>query len=589
MSPLEFAAWAAVVATALTLGLLLPFALHRLLLLRAARRAGVSAAGRPVARPGTGAAEAGLSPSPVGPDGPAESWPGELPAVTVQLPIYNEAGVVERLLDAVAALQYPAHRLDVQVLDDSTDETSQRVARKIEMLQARGLRIEHLRRDSREGFKAGALEAGRRAAEGQFLLILDADFVPQPELILGLLSPFADPEVGMVQARWDHLNEDESLLTRAQAVLLDGHFFFEQGGRHAAGRFMSFNGTAGMWRAEALDDAGGWSSATLTEDLDVSYRAQMAGWRFVFLAGLGVPAELPSSVPALELQQQRWAQGGIQTARRLLGRLWRRGSWSFGVRVEGTIHLLGHLAHPLTVMLGVLLLPSALGRRYLGLDHLLVLDLVIFTMATVSFLLFYASAGRCRGRPWRRVVPSALLTLSLGIGLTAPVSRSVLRGLRGSARDPFRRTPKTGRVTEAGASAMHPGTRQPESRQSESRQLESLHSEAWHHAERDRSPRDHRRSAHQATAPSGGGSSPPARGIRSGVLEQRLKLGLTLWMALCVVVALASGLYGTVPLLLLFGSGWGWLAWGGRAMPDPPARRASTPTQAQLADPIGSR
>ncbi len=537
MSPLEFAAWAVVVATALTLGLLLPFALHRLLLLRAARRAGVSAVGL------------------------AESWPGEFPSVTVQLPIYNEAGVVERLLDAVAALEYPAHRLDVQVLDDSTDETSQLVARKVEAFRARGLRIEHLRRDSREGFKAGALEAGRRAAEGKFLLILDADFVPQPDLILGLLPPFADPEVGMVQARWDHLNEDESLLTRAQAVLLDGHFFFEQGGRHAAGRFMSFNGTAGMWRAEALDEAGGWSSATLTEDLDVSYRVQMEGWRFVFLAGLGVPAELPSSVPALELQQQRWAQGGIQTARRLLGRLWRGGNWSFGVRVEGTIHLLGHLAHPLTVLLGVLLLPSALGRRYLGLDHLLVLDLVIFALATVSFLLFYASAGRCRGRPWRRVVPSALLTLALGIGLTAPVSRSVLRGLRDSARDPFRRTPKTGRVTEAGASVMRSGSGQPESRLSE----------------------------HGEDAPAGEAAASAARGIRSGAIEQRLKLGLTLWMAMCAVVALAIGLYGTVPLLVLFGSGWGWLAWGGRTVPDPPARRASTPTPAQLADPIGSR
>ncbi len=470
------AAWAVLALTALTLALLLPFAFHRLHLLRVA------------ARRGSPSAEEGV-------------WEGPLPRVTVQLPVYNEAGVVERLLQAAAGLDYPRELLEIQLLDDSTDGTSGQAARAVAELRAEGVPVQHLRRGGRQGFKAGALQWGMERSEGEFILILDADFVPEPELIHRLLPPFRDRGVGMVQARWDHLNEESALLTRCQALLLDAHFFFEQGGRHATGAFLNFNGTAGMWRRRALEEAGGWSADTLTEDLDVSYRAQMAGWRFVFLPTVGVPAELPEDPRALEVQQKRWAQGGIQTGRTLLGALW-RGPWPFRVKVEGTIHLLGHLGHPLTLLLGVLLLPSAVARDALGLRGLLLLDLVVFALATVSFLLFYVSAGRMRRRPWRRLLPTAVATLALGIGLTAAVSRAVLRGLRGGGADPFHRTPKRG----ASSTRLY--------------------------------------------------RAPSVRG------DALLRAALLAWMTVSMGLALHLGYLGSLPFLVLFTAGWGWMAVG---------------------------
>ncbi len=472
-------AWGVIVLAALILALLVPLALHRLVLLRRARGA-PARAGREAAR-----------------------WAGPLPPVTVQLPVYNEAEVVERLARAAVALDYPAHLLEVQLLDDSTDETTDRIRALLPELRAGGVRVEHLHRARREGFKAGALAEGLRAARGAFFLVLDADFLPPPDLLHRLLPPFQDPGVGMVQARWDHLNEGARPLTRGQALLLDGHFWFEQGGRYASGRFMNFNGTAGMWRREALDDAGGWSPDTLTEDLDASYRAQMAGWRFVYLGGVGVPAELPEGIRALEVQQKRWAQGGVETGRKLLPTLW-RGPWPRPVKVEATFHMLGHLAHPLTVVLGILLLPSAVARRSLGLEAWLLLDLLVFAAATGSFLVFYLAAARARARGWGRSVPQALLTMALGVGLTAPVARAVLRGVtgRGRGRDPFHRTPKGGRA----------GLR-------------------------------------RYRAPAGSG-------------DLALKLLLAAWMACSTVLALRWGLYPTLPFLLLFGFGWGWLGVG---------------------------
>jgi cellulose synthase/poly-beta-1,6-N-acetylglucosamine synthase-like glycosyltransferase len=418
----ETVAIAVLVLFAGTLLLLLPFALHRTLLLLAARERRREARG---------------------------AWPERrLPRVTIQLPVYNERTVVERLVDAACSVDYPRALLQIQVLDDSTDETSLRAARRVRAWRRRGVDAVHVRRGSRSGFKAGALAHGTALARGDFLLVLDADFVAPPDLVRRLLPPFRDESVGMVQARWDHLNEPESGLTRAQALLLDGHFFFEHGGRHARGLFFNFNGTAGMWRRRCLEEAGGWHADTLTEDLDLSYRAQMAGWRFAFLDDVGVPAEVPADVGALEVQQRRWAQGGIQTARKILPRLL-RGPWSRRVKVEAVVHLCGHLAHPLTALLALLIFPAAMARRSLGLDHLLWADLPLFLAATGPFLLFYGTAGRRRGRPWRVVVPGVLRTLSLGIGLSVPVSRAVLRGL-GSSREPFVRTPKRGSRSEVG-------------------------------------------------------------------------------------------------------------------------------------------
>ena len=466
--------WLAVsvlVAAGATLALLVPFALHRTYLILSAGRE------RPE----------------------EERWGRALPRVTVQLPVYNEESVVERLIDAVAKLRYPSDLLEIQLLDDSNDGTSVRAEIRVGYWWERGLRIRHLFRESREGFKAGALARGLEEANGDFILILDADFVPPSNLIHRLLGPFMDPQVGMVQARWDHLNEGDSQLTRCQAQLLDAHFFFEQGGRWAAGRFMNFNGTAGMWRRSALDEAGGWSSDTLTEDLDVSYRAQMAGWRFVFRPLVGVPAELPTTVRDLELQQKRWAQGGIQTARKLLPRLL-RGPWSLAVKREAVVHLLGHLAHPLTLLLGILIVPSALARRSLGLEGWLALDLVVFAGATLSFLVFFSAAGRHRGRSWAHLIPTAAVTLALGIGLSATVSRAVLRGAIGKAKDPFQRTPKLG-----DGSARYVSPRVP--------------------------------------------------------ADTLTKLALTFWMAVCGVVAFQQGLWESLPFVVLFGSGYAWLAW----------------------------
>jgi cellulose synthase/poly-beta-1,6-N-acetylglucosamine synthase-like glycosyltransferase len=402
--------------TAGVLSLLLPFALHRAwLLVRSRRSRGEDR--RPLARE-------------------------ELPRVTVQLPVYNERHVVGRLVDAACRLDHPAELLEIQVLDDSDDGSHRVAAERCAAWRERGVDVTHHRRGSREGFKAGALAWGAARARGEFFLVLDADFVPDSGLVGALLPPFRDPSVGMVQARWDHLNREESWLTRAQAFLLDGHFLFEQGGRYAGGRFFNFNGTAGMWRRSCLEAAGGWEADTLTEDLDLSYRAQMAGWRFAYLDDVGVPAELPSTPAALEVQQRRWAQGGIQTARKILPRLL-RGPWPAGVKAEAVVHLCGHLAHPLTILLALLLFPSALARRTLGLDGYLALDLLVFSAATLPFLAFYGAAGRLRGRPWRGLGRGVVRTLVLGIGLTVPVTRAVLRGL-GRSRDPFQRTPKRG-------------------------------------------------------------------------------------------------------------------------------------------------
>ena len=419
-------AWLVLLCAAGVLALLLPFAAHRTWLLWTVLRR------RAPSLP--------------------EEWEGELPDVTVQLPVYNELGVVERLVDAACSLEYPREKLEVQILDDSNDGTSRLAAARARAWRKRGVRVRHLRRRDRSGFKAGALARGLAGARGEFLLVLDADFVPGADLIRRLLPPFADPGIGMVQARWDHLNRDRSLLTRAQALLLDGHFFFEHGARFRSGRFFNFNGTAGMWRRACLEDAGGWEADTLTEDLDLSYRAQMRGWRFAFLDHVGVPAELPEEVGALEVQQKRWAQGGVQTALKILPRLL-AGPWPWKVKAEAAIHLCGHLAHPLTLLLGVLLFPAALARRSLGLEHLLWVDLAVFAAATVPFLAYYAAAGRRRRRPWRRLASSVLATLSVGIGLSAPVTRAVLRGLA-SRTDPFVRTPKRG---GAGASP-YPGS-----------------------------------------------------------------------------------------------------------------------------------
>jgi cellulose synthase/poly-beta-1,6-N-acetylglucosamine synthase-like glycosyltransferase len=373
-----------------------------------------------------------------------QTWVGPLPPVTVQLPIYNEANVIGRLIDAACQLDYPADLLEVQVLDDSDDEAVELAATAIARWQQRGIDIHHVRRGSREGFKAGALRYGTRRARGEFTLVLDADFVPPPNLIRSLLDSFDAPDVGAVQAAWAHQNAAKSWLTRAQALFLDAHFAIEHEGRYRSGLFFNFNGSAGMWRRACVEDAGGWKSDTLTEDVDLSYRAQLGGWRLVYRDDVRVPAELPRRLEDVEVQQERWAQGGVQTARKLLPAVWRSDERA-RVKLEATAHLLGHVAHPLTLLLGICL--GALG--YLGFAQRVIpgwVHLAALGFATVPFLLYYGAAARVRHYPGVGIPRRVLEALVLGLGLGIPLTGAVFRGALG-ARTPFRRTPKRGEAT----------------------------------------------------------------------------------------------------------------------------------------------
>ncbi|MCH8321288.1 MAG: glycosyltransferase, partial [Acidobacteria bacterium] len=281
--------------------------------------------------------------------------------MTVQLPLYNERYVAERAIRALAALEYPKELLEVQVLDDSTDATSDVVARVVRELRNRGVRIHHLRRAVRTGFNAGALAEGLAKASGDLVAIFDADFIPYPDFLRRIVGEFDRADVGMVQARWSHINEDHSLLTKTQALQLDAHFTLEHGVRAAKGLFFNFNGTAGVWRKQAILDSGGWQDDTLTEDLDLSYRAQLAGWRFLFLPHVVCPAELPVDIIAFKNQQHRWTKGALQTAKKILPLLW-RSRFPLSVKIEATVHLTSNVGYLLTVIFSVTMLPSLLLR-----------------------------------------------------------------------------------------------------------------------------------------------------------------------------------------------------------------------------------
>ncbi len=372
------------------------------------------------------------------------------PTVLVQLPIFNERFVVERLVDHVAALDWPADRLRIQILDDSTDDTVELSRALADKHRRRGVDVVVLTRADRTGFKAGALAAGLDAdaadprGAAPFVAIFDADFVVPPDFLRRALPAIADdPGIGMVQARWGHLNRDRSLLCKAQAVLLDGHFVMEHGARFRAGRFFNFNGTAGVWRRRAIADAGGWQGDTLTEDLDLSYRAQLAGWRFRYLQALEVPAELPEDPRAFKNQQHRWAKGSIQVARKLLPTIW-RAPLPLGHKLEATFHLGNNLAYPLMVLL-LLLLPPALVVRAGRMDWIaLAVELPIFVLATLGLVIFYALSERELDRAgWTSKVPLVPFVLGLGASLTPNNARAVFEAVTGR-RSPFVRTPKAG-------------------------------------------------------------------------------------------------------------------------------------------------
>ena len=422
--------------------------------------------------------------------------PVEVPKITVQLPLYNERTVAARLVRAVGRLDWPRDRFEVQVLDDSTDETCAIVDREVAELVAQGIDATVLRRPDREGYKAGALDHGMRHAKGELLCVFDADFLPASDFLCRVVRRLSDPAIGMVQARWEHLNREESLLTRAQSTLLDGHFVIEHTVRADSDLFFNFNGTAGVWRRAAIEDAGGWQHDTLTEDLDLSYRAQLAGWRFAYLPLVAAPAEVTPDITSFKSQQHRWAKGSVQVARKLAKRI-ASANVPLRVKLEAAMHLTGNVGYPIVLMLAILL-PFSIGKdsRWNSSAHL-----VTFAVCTLSVAFFYDCSQRALGR--RRLarlrdVPSAM---ALGVGMCVSQTRAVLEGVWGGRRGAgeFVRTPKRGDTT----------------------------------------------------------SSSPYVAMRAGL--PGVELFFAAWLATALIEAVRLDMWGSLPFLLLFFSGFAWV------------------------------
>ncbi len=381
---------------------------------------------------------------------PTPVAPGDEPLVTVQLAVFNEENVIGRLIDAVAELDWPADRLELQLLDDSTDDTPRVAEPHLARLRAAGVAVDHVRRTDRTGFKAGALQLGVGRAKGELLALFDADFVPPPDFLRRAVGRFADERVACVQGRWTHLNRDFSWLTRAQALAIDAHFGVEQAAREAAGWLLNFNGTAGLWRKAAIGDAGGWSGDTLTEDLDLSYRVQLKGWRIAFDPTLACPAELPTALGAFKAQQRRWATGSMQAARKLLPAVW-RAPLPLGTKLHATLHLTHYAVHPLMAAIALLSVPGVLlPGAVLGPAVAWVL-LALFAATTLGPAIQHAYSQRVLGHGRLRARDLAALSL-LGIGIAPSNARAVLAAF-GDEVGTFVRTPKLGSVgrTEAAA------------------------------------------------------------------------------------------------------------------------------------------
>jgi glycosyltransferase involved in cell wall biosynthesis len=379
---------------------------------------------------------------------PANARAEDVPFVTVQLPLYNEATVAARLLDHVARFDYPHEKLEIQVLDDSTDETGSIARAAISRLRDtegfENLDVVYIHRVDRTGYKAGALDNGLKVCKGELVAIFDADFLPQPDFLRALVPHFADSKIGMVQARWGHMNRDHSLLTRTQALMLDGHHLVENRARSAAGWLFNFSGTGGMWRKDAIYAAGGWQHDTLTEDLDLSYRAQMAGWKFIYREDVVTPAELPEDVSAFRAQQYRWAKGTVQTSRKLMERVF-TAKLTLPQRIEAFFHLTPHFAYPLMVLLSVLLLPALILMPATNPQTMLMIDLPLCIGTTGSLAAFYAMAESAQGRSRLGAFKQLPALLALGAGLAPHLSKAVFEGLRSMAGE-FVRTPKKGEI-----------------------------------------------------------------------------------------------------------------------------------------------
>jgi cellulose synthase/poly-beta-1,6-N-acetylglucosamine synthase-like glycosyltransferase len=424
----------------------------------------------------------------------------DLPVVTIQLPLFNEMYVVDRLVDAVCAIDYPRERLEIQVLDDSTDETTAIAQAAVRRHADDGVDIKYIHRTDRSGYKAGALEAGMRVARGGFIAIFDADFIPRPDFLRRTIQHFTDAKVAMVQTRWGHVNEDYSLLTKIQAILLDAHFVLEHGSRNRGGCFFNFNGTAGIWRRAAIVDGGGWQHDTLTEDLDLSYRTQLKGWRFVFLPDHVAPAELPVEMNAFKSQQHRWAKGSIQTFLKLMPHIL-RSDQPLKVKAEAFFHLSANFNYPLMCVLSVLMAPSMVIRYNMGWYEMLLIDVPLFLAATASVANFYMVCQReLYPRTWTERLRYLPILMSIGIGLAVNNTKAVLEALFHKPSE-FARTPKY-RI-EGGA-------------------------DDW-----------------------------MGKKYRQAVAIQPLvELALGLYFTATLFYALANGIYGTVPFLMLFQVGF---------------------------------
>jgi cellulose synthase/poly-beta-1,6-N-acetylglucosamine synthase-like glycosyltransferase len=365
----------------------------------------------------------------------------ELPRVTVQLPIFNEQFVIDRLIEAICAMEYPKDRLEIQVLDDSTDETQQVAAAIVARYAALGHPIQYIHRTNRHGYKAGALDAGLNFAKGEFVAIFDADFVPPTDWLMQVIHHFAEPEIGMVQTRWTHLNRNYSILTQIEAILLDGHFVIEHGARYRTGDFFNFNGTAGMWRIKAIRDGGGWQHDTLTEDTDLSYRSQLAGWKFKYLPHVECPSELPIEMTAFKTQQARWAKGLIQTSIKVLPKIF-HSDVPRRIKIEAVYHLTANLSYPLMVLMSAALLPAMICRFYQGWFQMLLIDVPLFTASTFSIAVFYVLSEReLFPKTWWKTILYLPFLMALGIGLTVTNTKAVMEALFG-IKSAFVRTPK---------------------------------------------------------------------------------------------------------------------------------------------------
>ena len=359
--------------------------------------------------------------------------------VTVQLPLYNEYYVVERLINAVCEMEYPKDKLEIQVLDDSTDETVSITERIVEEKKKLGFDIYYIHRDNRQGFKAGALKEGLAIAKGKYIAIFDADFIPRKDFLLKTLSFFNDENVGMVQSRWEHLNGDYSILTKAQALALDGHFVIEQTVRNKAGFFINFNGTGGVWRKDCIEDAGNWHADTLTEDLDLSYRAQLNGWKFVFLKDFTSPAELPSEINALKAQQFRWTKGAIETAKKILPVLW-KSNVPLRIKLQSTFHLSNNIVFPFILLAAILNVPLIFIKNS-GSHEVYFALMSVFVLAFISTFLFYLYSQKDVRTDWRKKIVLFPLFMAGSMGLAVNNSRAVFEGLL-NRKSEFVRTPK---------------------------------------------------------------------------------------------------------------------------------------------------